>query len=89
MSHLRCSSGAVRTWPTGQYTDRRVRIRHGHTECAHCGTTLDLQTSQKPLVMIHTTSGQPAVRVLYFHGDEIHRCVIHPEVVTFELGDLD
>jgi hypothetical protein len=53
-----------------------VRRRHGHVECALCGTTLFGITTESKVWMIWSTGtgDHPAMRAVMVDGREVHRC---------------
>jgi hypothetical protein len=52
--------------PTSQY------------RCANCGDRLQLPGGELPRVERVAASGAPTLRVLRWHGIEVHRCPIWP-----------
>jgi hypothetical protein len=54
-----------------------VRLQDGKYVCALCGARLEIEVA-RPMVVIHSASGKPNMRVLEVAGREIHRCEIKP-----------
>ena len=67
-----------------------MRVRHGTTECAQCGASLDVEEPRRVRAGLVSTSGEPTIRVLMLDGVEIHRCTLTalPRLEERRVGEL-